>query len=253
MALAPLDDVVAAIRRDPSRSAVCCDFDGTLAPIVDDPAASEPLDGVAAVLDDLAARYAVVAVLSGRPVAFLQNHLPPTVQLHGLYGLEFARDGLRHDHPSAGAWRDAVEDVTVASVSGAPAGVLVEPKGVSLTLHYRSRPELADEVLAFAEAQAARAGLAVRTARMSVELHPPLPVDKGSVLREIASGMSAVCFMGDDTGDLPAFAALDDLAALGVAAVRIAVSSPEAPADLLARADAVVAGPEGALALLRSL
>ena len=41
--------------RDPSRSAVLTDFDGTLAPIVDNPAAATPLPGVLEVLERLAA------------------------------------------------------------------------------------------------------------------------------------------------------------------------------------------------------
>ena len=50
---------------------------------------------------------------------------------------------------------------------------------------------------------------------MSVELHPPVAVDKGTVLAELASGLAAACFIGDDAGDLPAFDALDELAEAG--------------------------------------
>ncbi len=64
-----------AFRRAPEAAAILTDFDGTLAAIVDDPAAARPLDGVPALLDELADRYALVAVLSGRPVAFLQQLL----------------------------------------------------------------------------------------------------------------------------------------------------------------------------------
>ena len=62
---------VAAIRADPLHSGILTDFDGTLSPIVDDPATARPLDGIPDVLD--AARPALqrVAVVSGRPVAFL--------------------------------------------------------------------------------------------------------------------------------------------------------------------------------------
>ena len=41
----------------------------------------------------LADRFALVAVLSGRPVDFLAGRLPPDVLVSGLYGLEFSRDG----------------------------------------------------------------------------------------------------------------------------------------------------------------
>ena len=129
----------------------------------------------------------------------------------------------------------------------------VEHKGLSLTLHYRGSPELASEVEVFAQALAARSGLSVRPARMSYELHPPVAVDKGTALRDLTAGLAAVCFMGDDVGDLAAFRALDELAQRGVAVVRIGVHSDEALPELLDAVDLVVDGPEGARDLLERL
>jgi trehalose 6-phosphate phosphatase len=59
--------------------------------------------------------------------------------------------------------------------------------------------------------------------------------------------------VGDDRGDLPAYDALDRMAAQGVHALRVAVASDEAPAELLARADLVLDGPPAVVALLRRL
>jgi trehalose 6-phosphate phosphatase len=248
-----LDLLAARLRRHPPTTVLACDFDGTLSAIVDDPAAAGPVAGAVEVLTDLATTYGTVAVVSGRPVSFLQSILPPVLQLHGLYGLERVVAGERSDHEAAAAWREAVDGVVAASRAWVPDGVGVEPKGLSITLHYRTRPDAGEEVLRFAESQAAASGLSLRPARMSVELHPPVAVDKGSVLRALASGAGAACFVGDDAGDLPAFTALDQLAEEGVATVRIAVASAEAPPDLLERADAVVGGPAGTVAFLRSL
>ena len=88
---------------------------------------------------------------------------------------------------------------------------------------------------------------------MSVELHPPIAADKGTALEALAGGFGAVCFVGDDRGDLPAYDALDRMAARGVHALRVAVASDEAPAELLARADLVLDGPPAVVALLRRL
>jgi trehalose 6-phosphate phosphatase len=132
-------------------------------------------------------------------------------------------------------------------------GVAVEAKGLSLTIHFRTRPELGPTVRAWADAEAARSGLVVRAAKASLELHPPVKADKGTVLEAAAAGMTAVCFLGDDVGDLPAFDGLDRLADAGVHTVRVAVSTSEAPAALLDRADVVVDGPAGALAVLEAL
>jgi len=248
-----LDRLLDPLRADPSAAGVLSDFDGTLSAIVDDPAKARPVDGAFAALAALADRYAVVAVLSGRPLDFLDGLLPPAVVVSALYGLERSRNGERTDHPSAGAWREVIADVAAAGQASAPSGALIEPKGLSLTVHYRTRPDLADAVQAWAAGQAARTGLEVRPAKMSVELHPPIRVDKGTAVLELAAGLGAVCFLGDDVGDLPAFAALRMLAGRGVTTAGIAVRTSETPDEVLAAADAVVDGPEAALEVLRAL
>jgi trehalose 6-phosphate phosphatase len=147
-----------------------------------------------------------------------------------------------------------VDDVARASASDGPPGMDVEPKGLSLTLHYRRRPDLAAAVTAWAEAQAAASGLEVRAAKMSVELHPPIAADKGTALEALVAGLGAVAYVGDDRGDLPAYDALDRLAAAGAAeTLRVAVAGAETPPDLLSRADLVVDGPPAVVDLLRRL
>jgi trehalose 6-phosphate phosphatase len=131
--------------------------------------------------------------------------------------------------------------------------MVVETKGLSLTLHYRTRPELAGPVQQWASQQAVRSGLVYRPARMSVELHPPIKSDKGTTVEAISEGASAVCFLGDDVGDLPAYDALDRLAARGVHTLRVAVVSDEGPDDLARRADIVLDGPLATVGLLRRL
>lgn len=237
----------------PGDAAVVIDFDGTLAPIVSDPAAAEPIDGAGEALVALAGRFGLVAVMSGRPVEFLRPLLPSEVVLSGLYGLEVVRDGRRYDHPGAGAWREVVSDVARVSADRGPAGVVVEPKGISLTLHYRGRPEIGPAVADWARGQAARSGLVMRTAKMSIELHPPIAADKGTALETLADGLDAVCYLGDDEGDLPAYDALDRLAAEGVHALRVAVAGAETPAAVLDRADLVLDGPPAVLSFLRRL
>lgn len=221
--------------------------------IVDEPSAARPLAGVEEVLEALRARYGMVAVVSGRPVAFLDRLLPPSVLISGLYGLERSHLGTRTDGGAASAWREAIDDVATASESVGPSGMGVERKGLSLTLHYRKRPDLAEPVQEWARRQAIRSGLSMRPAKMSVELHPPTGEDKGTAVEALAEGLSSVCFVGDDIGDLPAFDALDRLASTGVHTVRVGVRSAEVAGEVIDRADLVVEGPTGALAFLRSL
>jgi trehalose 6-phosphate phosphatase len=249
----PFASAVARLRQDPERTAVLLDFDGTLAPIVEDPAAAVPFPGVAALLAEVAARYGVVAVISGRPVDYLRRHLPPAVLLAGLYGLERVRDGQLEVDPVVEAWRPVVEAAVAAAGRDLPDGLGVEDKGLSLTLHARPRPDLAEEMMRWADRAASRWGLDLRTARMSVELHPHVAVDKGTVTAELLAGTSAACFIGDDVGDLPAFAALEAYRVAGGAAVRAVVTSPEVAPELLAVADVVLDGPSAVADLLRSL
>jgi trehalose 6-phosphate phosphatase len=186
-------------------------------------------------------------------VAFLQAHLPSAVELHGLYGLEAVVDGSRLVHPEAEAWRDVVDRAARSAAVDGPSGLDVEHKGLSLTLHYRRQPGLANAALRWAADVAESSGLELRRAKMSVELHPPVAVDKGTVVEARAAGAATVAYLGDDEGDLPAFAALDRLAARGVTTVKVAVQTAEASPTLLTRADVEVVGPDGALELLRGL
>jgi len=239
-----------------ARSAgVFSDFDGTLATIVDDPASARPLAGAADALEALARRYARVGVISGRPGAFLAEHLGGRgLALTGLYGLEVVTpDGVR---PVAAAkrWRGVVDEVAARAEAELPPALGVERKDLSVAIHFRVSPGYADLARDWTAAAAAVSGLAVHPARMSFELRPPLPHDKGLVLTDSAAGLTHVLFAGDDRGDLEAFDALDRLtAAADVTTARVAVRSSEAPPELLDRADVVVEGPEGALSLFLAL
>ena len=247
------DDPMSALRTDPSATGIFTDFDGTLAPIVADPASAAPVPGAAELLGDLARHYAVVAVISGRPVSFLARHLPPSVLAVGLYGLEVRRRGEVVVDPDSERWRAVVAEAAAECEAAGLDGLTVEPKGLSLTLHLRGHPELADPVAALSRRVAAATGLVARAARRSVELHPPVEADKGTALLGLADGLDAACFLGDDRGDLTAFRALDELAAKGRRTVRVAVGSDEAPVELLSAADVTVDGPPAAVGLLRTL
>ena len=250
-----LEDLLRPVLDQRDDAVVAVDFDGTLSPIVDDPAAARPLDGTPGLLTQLADVVGEVAVLSGRPVSFLEQFFTDDgVSLFGLYGLESRRLGRRADHPSSGVWRESVAAVAERCRRSGIDGMEVESKGLSITLHYRQHPDLEPAVRALAAEQAEQSGLLLRDAKMSVELHPPIAADKGTVLRTLAAAHGgAVLAVGDDVGDLPAFDALDELAADGRVVVRVAVGGVEAPPVLTDRADAVLSGPEEVRDLLTAL
>jgi trehalose 6-phosphate phosphatase len=249
------EGVIAQFAAHAASAGLFSDFDGTLAAIVDDPAASRPVPGAADVLEELARRYARVGVISGRPGAFLAEHLGGRgLALTGLYGLEeVTPDGVR-PVPAAMAWRRVVEEVAGRAEAELPPALGVERKDLSVAVHFRVSPGYAELAERWTTDAAARSGLALHPARMSYELRPPLPHDKGLVLGRAAAGLSHVLFVGDDRGDLEAFDTLDRLAAEeAVTVARVAVRSAESPEELLRRADLVVDGPDGVLNLLRGL
>jgi trehalose 6-phosphate phosphatase len=137
-------------------------------------------------------------------------------------------------------------------------GAWVEDKGASLAVHYRQSPdpERAERVLRVSVADlAGRHDLSVLPGRMVLELAPTSTPGKGAViLREARTRELTAClYAGDDVADLEAFAALDALREQGVASLKVAVRSDEAPGILLGTADLVVDGPRGLLALLHTL
>jgi trehalose 6-phosphate phosphatase len=246
-----------ALAADPAHGALFLDFDGTLSAIVDDPVGARPLAGVPALLGELAASFAVVAVISGRPTAFLRAVLdvPPDVELVGLYGLERALGASGE----AGEWGAVIDEVVAEARAGAPEGVYVEPKGLTVTLHWRHAPEARPWVEAFAARVGSERGLTVHRGRMELELRPPLQVDKGTVVQALATEhagrLREVAAFGDDLGDLPAFEAVGRLGTpeAPVGAVRVAAVDAESPPEVAERADLTVPGAAGAVALLRDL
>jgi len=258
--------VTAADRRElaarPGEVALCLDFDGTLAPIVDDPATARPLPGMVELLARLASRLAAVALVSGRPAEYLAEHAPAEGVRHlGLYGLQEIHDGRVRVDPRLEAARPAVvaaaADLRAAGAVRA-SGAFLEDKRYAVAVHTRrvADPERwAAAIDAAAREVAGRRGLEVIPGKLVWELRPPVRSDKGDAVRRVVaeSGARAVVVAGDDLGDLPAFAAVARLAAEGREGLRVAVRSAEAPPRLLAEADLVVDGPEGLEEFLQGL
>ena len=240
----------------PSRSVVILDFDGSLAPIVDDPADAAPLPGVVEALAGLVQRIGRVAVVSGRPVEFLRSVLPVEgLVLVGQYGVERLDGTTIVTDPRVEAWAESVEAVAAEAEASLP-GLFVERKGsVAAALHWRRAPELEAAAVDLGHRLAGRHGLQLEPGRLTLELRAPIDVDKGTATAALAAGAHAALVAGDDRGDLAAFTALTRLRDDGelAHALRIAVRSPESPQDLLDHADHQVDGPAGLLALLETV
>lgn len=249
-------DLLAPLAEAPSVTGIFCDFDGSLARIVADPAQAAPVKGAGDALHDLAKRFKLVAVVSGRPVAFLSQRLEARgVRLVGLYGIEERVGRSLRVLPEAQKARGAILAAEQRLRSMLDPRVFIEAKGFAISIHTRRMP---DPETALAEMEpivrgvADEQGLHLSGGRLVWELSPPAgQLGKGDVVRRCIErhGLRRALVAGDDRGDIGAFQALDGLEV----AIRVGVESSEMPDELRAQSDLIVSGPESLVQLFREL
>jgi trehalose-phosphatase len=253
---------LAAIRKSLGKAVIALDFDGTLAPIVDDPASARAHPQAASALARLARRVGSIVIITGRPAALAvrlgEFDGIDRLTVLGQYGLERWESGtLTAPEPPPGVAEAREKLPRVLAAAGAPPETHIEDKGHALAVHTRrtAEPEVALERLrSIVGALAERTGLVVEPGRFVLELRPP-GMDKGMALRDFVAArpaVSAVLYAGDDLGDLPAYAAVDALRAVGLPGVKVCSGSAEVT-ELSERADLIVDGPSGVVRLLAGL
>ena len=225
---------------EPALAALLLDVDGTLAPIVADPADARVPDGTRSELARLRSRYGLVACVSGRPAEVARAIVGlPELTYVGEHGLEL--------DPEAAEWAPRVH------AFAARTGRAFEEKPIAAAFHYRTAPnhEAAKRELEQVAEAAREEGLWTRWGRLVLEVLPPLEANKGTAVRHLLTrtGLQRALYAGDDTTDLDGFAALDGLEV----AVRVGVVSPESPAAVRERADVVVESPAQLAELLARL
>ncbi|SOD74932.1 trehalose 6-phosphatase [Jatrophihabitans sp. GAS493] len=261
--------VVSEVRPNLPRTLIALDFDGTLAPIVSRPADARLIDGADQVLRLLVARGASVAIITGRDAETVLDLSGladlPGLAVAGLYGAQVWRGGrlaTTPPPPELTRARSALPEL-VRAVSSE---LWIEDKGLSLVVHARGvdEPDAAIDALRpsvekLAQSLSSEGGLEVHAGRQVLELRLA-GFDKGRALREFVDAFGdasdrQLLYAGDDVGDLPAFAVVQQLREAGRRAWAVGVGSTEVtwmPADD-SRVDAVVDGPAGLLSLLRGL
>jgi trehalose 6-phosphate phosphatase len=252
---------LAALLAAPARSLIAVDFDGTLAPIVADPAAARATPVAAAALRALAGLAGSVAVITGRPAEEAARLAgvaeTPQVIVLGHYGRQRWERGILASPPSpAGLALARTELPAVLTRASADPATWVEDKGEALAVHTRRAADPVAELDRLREPLtdlAHRTGLVVEPGRLVIELRPP-GSDKGQALTGLAAERSpdAIMFCGDDLGDRPAFRAVRELRGSGTPGLAVCSGSAEAP-DLAAEADLVLAGPAEVAQMLANL
>jgi trehalose-phosphatase len=227
----------------PEEAAVFLDFDGVLAPIVERPEDAYPPEETRAELRRLVDRYALVAIVSGRAGPDVRERVGVDGVVYvGSHGLELDRQADR--------WRQQIADFASAA-PWAPSEI--ELKGLSVAFHYRDREDERQAVIELeAIADTAREdGLVARFGRKVLEVLPPVGSNKGTAVRRLleGAGISRVLVAGDDTTDLDAFRAVEELEHK----LRVAVIADESPTILAEHAELIVSSPAEFLELLRQL
>lgn len=203
---------------------VFLDYDGTLSPIVDDPATAEMAPGVREELERLALAVPV-AIISGRDLADIRQ-LAGAAGLHyaGSHGFEIvAPDGSPVGEEVLIEFRrflpalDEAEERLRVELAELP-GVFVERKRYAIAVHYRRADEGAalPAETAVDAALAAVPGLRKTTGKKVFELRPDVDWDKGKALLRLLDvpalgGPNPVpLFIGDDLTDEDAYQVLTD-------------------------------------------
>ncbi|MFD4644467.1 trehalose-phosphatase [Lentzea sp. NPDC058436] len=189
---------------------VACDYDGTLAPIVDRPENAVPDSRAVAALRSLAGLPdTTAAVISGRALRDLAvlSRLPAEVHLIGSHGSEF---DVGFVHELADEARQLLADLrqVLTGIVTMYSPALLEVKPASIAVHYRRcRPEVAEWLLSqLRDGPCLWEGVQVTEGKSVIEF-AVVQTDKGNALDVVRHqvGATAAIFLGDDVTDEKAF------------------------------------------------
>ncbi|KAB7645650.1 trehalose-phosphatase [Polymorphobacter fuscus] len=202
------------------QDALFLDFDGTLAPLF--PRPDDTILGVTIRRLIIRLQQALegrLAIVSGRSIATIDRIVAiPGLAIAGVHGLERRSAKGLVTRTMAGAGLAEARRELLALVTGLPR-LLLEDKGASLALHYRTAPDLEAAARDAAQQAAARHGLELQSGKMVIEIREPGPDKGGAVdafMAEPPFHGARPIFVGDDVTDEAGFAAAARLGGHGV-------------------------------------
>ncbi len=216
-----------------SRVFLFFDYDGTLTPIASRPELAELPPNTRSLLQELNTKEKfVIGIVSGRDLSDVQGMVGvPGITYAGNHGLEIETAGQRFLHPEAEARRgDLAAIYQQLRDELAPfEGVILENKGLTLSVHFRLTPE--DQIgpveQVFNRIVSDFEKFRVTRGKMVLEARPTVPWDKGKAIAKIMAdfppdelagaltGKLAV-FFGDDQTDEAGFEVVQDRQGIAV-------------------------------------
>jgi len=189
-----------------SNGAVVLDYDGSLAPITEEPAQAHMRPETRRLLDELIQLFPV-AVISGRALADVVKMLDgaPVLWVVGNHGAEWSE--LHADtgktEQRLRAWRQVLEERL-----GDIPGVVIEDKRLSLSVHFRRALDWRGAERAVRKVVSQLEGVRVLGGKQVVNLVPQGAPHKGMALERIRMmlGCDLALYVGDDDTDEDVFA-----------------------------------------------
>ncbi|MCG8591692.1 MAG: bifunctional alpha,alpha-trehalose-phosphate synthase (UDP-forming)/trehalose-phosphatase [Proteobacteria bacterium] len=204
--------------------ALFLDYDGTLTELVGHPSEARLSPAARQAVTTCSSRPDTdVAIVTGRALADIQTLLKaPELTYAGNHGLEIqGPDGLDFRHDDLVHYAQRTDTLARALEEVARDGAWVEPKGPTLTFHYRAvAADAREPLIERARELITGAGYQARAAHEALEARPPIGWDKGRAVLHVLrsrygpawSERVRVLYVGDDETDEDAFRFLAGLA-----------------------------------------
>jgi trehalose 6-phosphate phosphatase len=255
------DSPLSLLLKEPGRSALMSDVDGTLCRIVDRPEKAKVPVKAKHSLELLSQDLGLVACVTGRPARVARRMVGAgSITYFGNHGLELLEPG--NDGPTMvleGEQVDRAARFVAAhdSPHWVTAKIRVEDKGPIQALHWRGAGERTEALVRTIAEQAHAAGLVTHWGRKVLELRPPDMEGKAGAVEALLtdSGLTTVVFAGDDQTDLDAVKRLRTMQGKGQIdeLLIVAVDSDEGPPELMEVADIVVGGSDDWIDMIATL
>ncbi len=198
------------------------DYDGTLTEIVDQPEDAILVEQTRMKLKALAKKHGVVlGIVSGRSLTDIKERVDIEGIIYaGNHGLEIEGPGIRFIHPLAEEIQSFIRVIALVlkKTLGRVKGVIVEDKGLTLSIHYRMVEEgnidTVDNILENAVDTARRLGkIKITKGKKVHEVRPAISWHKGKAVQMIIENYLHVphrqnlipVYLGDDLTDEDAF------------------------------------------------